>query len=240
MTFFLTFYYVIDPYFLFIIYNYVVAEQLYSHVCISVVYMNKEKCPLRDCQTISKMFDYHGGELLVKDHAVHVTIPSGAISKDCIVQIEAAASLFGPFVIPEGYDPVSAYVWIGACYEFKKDLEVEIEHNIVMSEEKGTSGLSILTTCEGDSYNEGEGQRLLKMHKETSEYQCKIRESTFTFFIKHFCSKCLAAEEKVKIAKRAMMYHYLPESYKSEIEFVAEVCFCYDLTFCKEVISCSL
>ena len=49
----------------------------------------------------------------MEEHAVKITIPCGAIGMGCNVQIEAVASLFGSFNIPEGYDPVSAYVWIG-------------------------------------------------------------------------------------------------------------------------------
>ena len=89
---------------------------------ILVVVKNEEICPLRNSQIISKTFDYNGGELFIKEHAVKVTVPIGAIDKNYEVQIQAAASLFGPFIIPEDYYPISAYVWIGACYKFKKKL----------------------------------------------------------------------------------------------------------------------
>jgi len=211
------------------------------HIDIEFVYtlltvINKENCPLKDCRIVSDIFDYDGGVLLIEEHAVKVTVPIGAIDRFCIVQIEAAASLFGPFIIPEDYYPISAYVWVGACYEFKKQLKVEIEHNIAVSEEI-TSELCILTACEKDICEKKDGKKLLKMHKDTSEYQYIISDSTLTFFTYHFCSKCSAIKGNVKIAKRVMMYHYLPEDYKSDKEFVAEVCFCYDLTFCKKVVT---
>ena len=198
---------------------------------------NNEKCPLRDCQIISRMFDYDGGEIIIKEHAVKVTVPNGAIGKGYRVQIEVAASLFGPFIIPEGYHPISPYVWIGNCYEFKKNIEIEIEHDIVISTKGNISEWCMLTACEKDTYHGKNGQKLYQMHKDTNEYQYKISDSTITFFTDHLCSKCLTVDENIPVAKRVMMYHYLPENYKSKHEFVSEVCFCYDLKFCKEVIN---
>ena len=189
-----------------------------------------------NCQIISKMFDHNGGELLIKEYAVKITVPVGAIDENCEVQIDAAASPFGPFNILEQYKPISAYVWIGACYEFKKRLIVEIEHDIVVLEETNLSELCVLTACEEDKCDDGENNQILyNMHKDTCEYHYEPNKSTCTFFTSRFCSKCLAAKENTKKAKRIIMYHYLPEDYKSDYEFIAEVCFCYDLQFCKEV-----
>ena len=137
-------------------------------------------------------------------------------------------------MIPKGYCPVSVYVWLGACYKFKKNLMVEIEHDIVVTEETHFSELCVLTACEEDKYDEGNNQ-ILKMHEDTCEY--KLKKSTCTIYTSHFCSKCLAAEQNGEAynKKRIIMYHYLSEDYKSANEFVAEVCFCYDLQNCKKV-----
>ena len=168
-----------------------------------------------------------------------MTVPVGAIDENYEVEIQAAASLFGPFIIPEDYYPISAYVWIGACYKFKKKIIVEMEHDIVVSEETNISELCVLTACKEDKCDGENNQILYKMHKDTCEYHYELNKSTCTIFTSHFCSKCLAAKGKAKKARRIMMYHYLPEDYKSQYEFVAEVCFCYDLTFCTEVCSYS-
>ena len=208
--------------------------QLHTYVYTSVV-LNDEKCPLKDFQLSSKMFDNNGGELFIKEHAVKVTIPAGAIDEGCEVQIEAAASLFGPYSIPEDYYPISAYVWIGACYEFKKKLMVEMEHDIDVSEETNVTELCVMTACEEDKVDGENNQMLYKMHEDTCEYRYELNKSTCTFSTYHFCSKCLAARGKAKKARRIIMYHYLSEDYKSKHGFFAEVCFCYDLQFCKEV-----
>ena len=197
--------------------------------------MNREECPLKDCQITSKIFDYDGGELVIKEHAVKVTVPFRAIEYDSMVQIEAAASLFGPFIIPEGYHPISAYVWIGACYEFEKNLAIELEHDIVVSEETDISELHVLTACEEDIYNGENNQIFYKMHEDNCEYHYELNKSTCKILTSRFCTKCLSTRGKTKKAKRIIMYHYLPEDFKSAFEFITEVSFCYDLKFCKEV-----
>ena len=210
-----------------------VLSYIHTIVCPFVVFNNNEKCPLKDSPIISKMFDYNGGELVIKEHAVKVTVPTGAIHKDCEAQIEVAASLLGPFMIPEDYYPISVYVWIGACYKFKKKLMVEMEHDIVVTEETDVSELCVLTAHEEDKCGE-EHNQMLKMHEYTYEYELKLKKSTCRIFPDHFCSGCLAAKKGDK-ARRIIMYHYLPEDYKSADEFVAEVCFCYDLQSIKKV-----
>ena len=210
-------------------------NQSFHHIAVYVVKYNEEICPLRDCKIISGVFGYDGGELIINEHAIKVTIPIGAIDEDYKVQIKVAASLFGPYIIPEGYYPISAYVWIGACYEFKKKLKVEIEHDIVLLEETNISELHVLTACEEDKCDGADNQMLYKMHEDTCEYQYEVNKTSCTVSTSHFCSKCLAASGKAKKAKRVIMYHYLPEDYKSAFEFIIEVSFCYDLKFYKEV-----
>ena len=180
------------------------------------------------------MFDHKGGEFLVEEHAVKVTIPVGAIDEGFKVEIQAAASLFGPFITPEDYYPISAYVWIGACYEFKKNLKVEIEHDV--TEETDLSELCVLTACGEDECDGENDQIVYKMREDnTCEYQYESSISTCTLFTSHFCSKCLAAKGEAENPKRIIMYHYLPKDYKSAYEFTAEVSFCYDLQFCRQV-----
>jgi len=183
------------------------------------------------------MFNYDGGELLIKEHSVKITVPTGAIDKSYKVQIETAASLFGPFIIPDGYYPISAYVWIGTCFEYlRKPLKVEIEHDVA-SEEINNSELCILTASVKDICGKKTRQTVFEMNEDTVKYQCQISYTTCTIFSDHFCYKCLAIKAYVKIPKRIIMYHYLPENYKYTKEFEAEVCFCQDLKSCKQVIS---
>jgi len=192
-------------------------------------------CPLRDANIVSELIDYNGGVLDIEEHAIKVTVPFGAIEKNNKVQIEAAASLFGPFEIPEDYQPISVYVWIGACYKFLKPVKVEIEHCATITQQEDLSELCVLTADTKDAH-EKEGQNVYKMHEDSCQFQYSINEISCALSTEQFCSKCLAKRfKRIRIPNRLVLYHLLPMDYKTSVEFIAETCFCYDLKFCKKV-----
>ena len=148
---------------------------------------NAEHCPLVDSHVVVKYFDAEGGKLLIRKYAVAITVPKGAIADGDKVQIEAAASLIGPYIIPEGYHPVSAYVWIGASYAFKKQVQVQIEHHAVLSHPEDISRMSILTACCKDRII---SKDVYEMHAKATQFT--IKESVCIYSTDHFCSNCLA------------------------------------------------
>ena len=92
----------------------------------------------------SQEFDSNGGVLFINEHGVKINVPAGAIAKGHIVQLEAAAGPVGPaYNIPEGYHPISVYVLLEASYLFKEKLKIEIEHDIVVSEDTDISKLCV-------------------------------------------------------------------------------------------------
>jgi len=93
---------------------------------------------------------------------VKVIIPSGAIADNQSVGIQCATSLFGPFTMPKGYRPISVFVSIEACYKFKKNTEIQIEHHAYMKSAEDISNLCLLKTCEHESSG---GQQI--MHEVT-------------------------------------------------------------------------
>ena len=140
-----------------------IQNTYYINIFVDII-ENREECILSDdCHITSEMFNYDGGELLIKEHSVKITVPIGAIE--------------------EGYKV-----------------------------------------------------KIFKMNKDTVKYQIQISDTTCTVLSDHFCSKCLAmiANQKPKPA-RIMMYHYLPENYQDKKDFQAEVSFCPDHTFYKQV-----
>ena len=171
--------------------------------------------------------------MAIEEYGVTVNVPSGAIEDHDIVEIQAAASLFGPFDIPSDYCPVSAYVWIGANYTFKKAIEIELEHHADISNSENISEFCILKACCANCCCTKCDSNHHKMHEITENYI--ISDSFCTLYTDHFCSYCLAAKS-TQIPDRIVAYHYLPEDYKILDEFRAELCFCYDLDYCKKVI----
>ena len=84
--------------------------------------------------SITKEFDCNRGQITIEDFAVKVTIPSGAIAVDDKLKFKVFVSLFGPYTLPEGYYPISAYVSI-TCdgYRFNTLVYIEIEHHAFIS-----------------------------------------------------------------------------------------------------------
>ena len=195
---------------------------------------NQEHCPLLDSDTASKvhLFTSSGGVMIIEKYGIKVTVPSGAIEDHCMVEIKVAASLFGPFTIPNDCRPVSPYIWLGANYTFKKPIQIKFEHHVDISNSKDISQLCILKascTKSNSDYH--------KMHKITQDDHYDISDSVCTLYTNHFCSYCLAdGSYERQLPDRIAAYQYLPEGYKSVDIFRAELCFCYDLSICKKVI----
>lgn len=180
-------------------------------------------------------FDSEGGELSLDEHSVTLTIPKGAVAEGDEVQVQAAASLIGPYIIPDGLYPVSVYAWIGASYKFRKPVQIQIEHHAALSQHEDILQMSLLTACCNDRIVGSNGEDFYKMHEASYHPQCKIDESFCIYSTDHFCSNCLAKKNE-KIPDRIAVYHMLPNSYESADTFSSEICFCYNLELCKKVI----
>ena len=202
-------------------------KHLADPLMITGVIKNQEPCPLVDSDITSQNFTCCGGEMVTKDYGVIIDIPRGAIEDHSVVEIQAAASLFGPFEISNNCHPVSAYVWIGANYTFKKKISIKIEHHADISNSEDISQLCLLKACCMKSNSDHH-----KMDKITENYV--ISDTVCILYTNHFCSYCLAAKSR-HISDRIVAYHYLPKDYKTLDEFRAELCFCYDLNHCKKV-----
>jgi len=125
------------------------------------------------------LFSSNGGVLVIEEHAFILTVPSGAIEHDVIVEIQVAVSLFGPFIIHNEYHLISAFVWIGASYKFSKKLTLEIQHHDITSEDD-ISDLCALKACMKHE------QELYRMHEVPRE-QYGVGSSCCIYFCKHFC-----------------------------------------------------
>ena len=185
---------------------------------------------------MDKYFDAEGDKLLIGKNSVTITVPKGAVAKGDQVQIQAAASLIGPYIIPEGYHPVSAFVWIGASYTFKKHVLVEIEHHAALSQQEDFLQMSMLTACHQDRVTRSDGRDMYTMHEPTCQPHCTIKESVFIYGTNNFCSNCIAKRNE-KIPDKVVVYHMLSKLYESADLFTSEICFCYNLELCRKVIN---
>ena len=197
----------------------------------------EELCPLTNKGNKSNYFTKTGGEWTIEEYGVKVTVPNGAIGDHIKVEIQVNVSLFRPFAIPNDCHRVSAYVWIGANYTFKKPIEIQFDHHADISNSENISQLCILKACCTKCTKCNNNQCV--MHDEiTRKYT--ISDSVCTLYTDHFCSYYLAQRtdsESLEMPDRIVVLLYVPEDYKSVDEFNAEVCFCYNLTSCIKVIS---
>ena len=199
--------------------------------CFTFVATLKEQCFLKDPEAKSAMVGEYGTQIVLDKHNITITIPKGAVEKGIIVEVTAAASFFASFSFPNDYRCISPYLWIGASYEFKKPLKVEMEHHAAVSRQKDLSKLCVMEAERnkddfGDNYAMCEVNDNPECRFEIDSPRCSYRtKSKYT---------CLASKDR-EMADNVAVYYFLPKTYKSDDNFSAIFCFCYNVKFCKQV-----
>ena len=153
------------------------------------MYSVKEECPISDCKPVSKIFDHNGGILIIKEHDVTIIVPELAVSKGKKVEVKAAASLIGPYKLPDDCDPVSVFVWVGADYLFKKPVQIRIPHFASVTALDEGFGVVVLTADKKDLVLNDNGDLVLQMHESVYDYQYEVHDVYCDYYTKHFCSK---------------------------------------------------
>ena len=210
----------------------------------------KEECPISSIKPISKTFDHNGGILIIKEHDVTITVPTLAVSEGEKVEVQAAASLIGPYKLPDDCNPVSVFVWMGADYVFKKPVKVRIPHFASVTELDEVFGVVVLTADKNDLVLNEDGDLVLQMHESVYDYQYEVGEEYCDYYTDHFCSKCLARRSTFyyyifklynwltlckPIKTRVVMFYCLPHDYETADKILLELCICYSLHHCLEV-----
>ena len=198
------------------------------------VIRSKETCPLLNYTIQSKNIRSNGGMLFIEDHMIFIQVPENAVSKDDTVEIQAAASYYGYYEIPDDYQPISAYLWVAANYKFKRQVKIIMPHYGAVFTEDDKSAISVLTATEEDGIKKEEGHVVYRMHQDNS-YECEVEGAVCIYKVYHFCSDCIAARKTKNLPNRIVALHYFPQDYTSSYNVKSEVCFCYDTEFCKTV-----
>ena len=188
-----------------------------------------EECPISDENIISYYVDHNGGTFYNQDHDFALVIPPGAVSQGDCVEIQATASRFGPYKLPDDYYPVSGYFWLSACYTFNIPVYLIMSHYAIIRNVEDIANLCMLQACVRD-LTISEGKRVMKEVLKGVYFDFEIGYCIFT--TDHFCSFCLA--KKIKhIPERfsAVLYTYDT----SDTEHVTEVCICPAICDCRKV-----
>ena len=202
---------------------------------------------------LSKTFDHHGGELIIEEHNVTITVPELAVSEGDEVVVRAIVSLTGPYKLPDGYDLVSVFVWVGADYRFRKLVKVTIPHFASIENLDQKFDVVVLTANEKDVVLNDNGDSLLLMHESVYDYQYEVNDDYCDYYTDHFCSKCLARrrsfifrllnrstlssprEVPYPSRTRITVFFCVPDDYATADELLIEFCICYSLKHCLQV-----
>ena len=217
------------------------------------IHLGNEEFLISDTELLSKMFDHNGGDLIIKDHDVTITVPKLAVSEGDKVEVKAAASLIGPYKLPEEYDQISVFVWIGANYMFRKPVQIRIPHIASFVDLNDVFDVVILTANKNDLVLNENNNLVLQMHESVYDYQYEVNKDYCDYYTDHFCSKCLARRRSF-ISKlfsrltsstprelsnpnrtRTTVFFCVPEDYATADELLIELCICYSLKHCLKV-----
>ena len=202
------------------------------HVSYGNFIETDEKCPI-SCEDIVYYYVNHtGGTFHCKAHDFAIVIPPGAVSQGDCVQIQATASRFGPYQIPDGYYPISSFFWVSAHYTFKLPVYLIMSHYAYISSKKDINNVCVLQACVRDLKVTHDGKLVLE--EVSGGTYCDNDINYCVFATDHFCSICLSKKDK-HIANRfsAMYYTYDVQNFSDE--YFAEVCFCPSTSHCKRV-----
>ena len=188
---------------------------------------SEEKYPIYREKIVSYCVDHNGGTFYNEDHDFAVVIPPGAVSQGDCVQVQATANRFSHCKLPDGYQPISSYFWLSACYTFKIPVYLIMSHCAKIRNLEDIDSLCVLHACDHDMTSEEE----LVMKKVPSGVYYDYEIGYCAFTTDHFCSICLAKENKFIPGKfLAVLY-----TYSTNEEYFSEVCFCPATCDCIEV-----
>ena len=196
-----------------------------------------ENCPLPNNEIIIKEFDSKGGDLKIEQHSVLIHVPEGAVAKNNLVKMKACGNLVGPFILPEDYERVSAFVWVSAAYKFQKQVKMSLEHYYATGSEDDIKDLCVLTANESDKIMENDNL-VYKMHEDDTEYHFKADSNKCCILANSWCTKCVAKKRSISSSGYyCLSYGYLTRMIRNsgQTSLYFEICFCYALSDCIQV-----
>ena len=185
-----------------------------------------ESCPVSDEDTISYYVDNTGGTFYNQYHNFALIIPPGAVSQGECIEIQATASRFGPYQVPNGFYPISSFFWFSAHYTFKVPVYIIMSHYAKVRSLEDIEHLYVLQTSACDSVTSG---KKLMMNIVPKGVYFDYETGYCVLATNHFCSFCQAKND-------TSIPEYLVASFCTYKD-MAEVCFCPSSSECKKVTS---
>ena len=208
---------------------------LFQHNLLKTTYIQtnfikvSETCPISNKDVISYYVDYLGGFFYNQYHNCAIVIPPGAVSQGDCVEIQATANWFGPYIIPEGFYPISSFLWISANYRFKVPVYLIMNHYAKI---RSLDDVNYLHVLQVHSHDCSVTENLLMSTISYGVYfDNEIRYCVLA--TNHFCSYCQA--KGVKDIPEYLLACYCNYYDSVSQSWIAEVCFCPSNTDCTKV-----
>ena len=190
-----------------------------------------ETCPISTNDIMSYYIDHRGGSFYNQYHNFVLVIPPGAVTQGDCVEIQGTANYFGPYMIPDGFYPISSYFWISANYVFKFPVYFIMNHYAKIRNLEDINNLHVLHKC---AHNVTVTNDDLMMSTISDGVYFDSQIGYCVLATNHFCSYCQA--KSVKNIPEYLTACYCTYNESSSGSFIAEVSFCPSSSECRKVI----
>ena len=190
-----------------------------------------ETCSVFNNDIISCYVDHRGGTFYSHHHNFAIVIPPGAVTQGDCVEIQRTANYFSPYVIPDGFYPISSYYWISANYVFKSPVYLIMSHYAKIRSVEDIDNLHVLHRCAQDAATGRNDDLIMDAISDGVYFDNDIGYCVLA--TDHFCSYCQAKD--VRHIPEYLTACYCTYDEPSIGSLIAEVCFCPSSTECIKV-----
>ena len=190
-----------------------------------------ETCSVFNNDIISYYVDHQGGTFYNQHHNFAIVIPPGAVTQGDCVEIQGTANYFSPYVIPDGFYPISSYYWISANYVFKSPVYLIMSHYARVRSVEDIGNLHVLHKCAQDAAIVMNDDLMMSTISDGVYFDNDIGYCVLA--TDHFCSYCQAKD--VRHIPEYLTACYCTYDEPSSGSLIAEVCFCPSNTECIKV-----
>lgn len=203
----------------------IIPERATERTCSNPIKATKT-CPLAGAIASYYYVDHNGGTFYNEAHNFAIVIPPGAVVEGMCIEMQAAASRFGPYNLPKDCYQISNFFWVSANYTFKIPVYLILSHHASLRTVSDIYKLCALEACARRTAEE----RLL-MNKVLGEVSFDYKLGFGVIPTDHFCTYCLGKND-MNVPDKVLASFYM---YKKQESIMAEICMCLVNKECIEV-----
>lgn len=138
-------------------------------------------------QTSRKTITSEGDHIEWKDAGISITVPHKAVPERKQLDLTVQLCLYGPFNMPEGYEPASPVYLITCPFSFSKKVHITLEHFYSLQNEENCKHMAFLSASSTPAL---QGSNFAYNFKEIQGAKgvFRVGERVATISLKHFCA----------------------------------------------------